>query len=111
MAKSDDWDRDPEARAWIKRVRESLSPKILGSAVVISMVPSDNVPNVRFAVELGFAIMYDKPLIMAIHPGQKIPDHLVRVADDIVEVDATQPEKMGEAIHAAMQRLGFGPVE
>lgn len=77
----------PDFLRWAGDVLTNLVPKIEGSSVAVSLVPQDE-GDVKFAVELGLSIMLDKPIILAVHPGQRIPDHLVRAADEIVELDA-----------------------
>lgn len=88
-----DWvsDMDPDERAewerFVRHVREDAVKKIDGSAMVASILPNE--PDVKFAVELGFAIMLDKPILVIVPPGRegKIPEHLRWVADQILEVD------------------------
>jgi nucleoside 2-deoxyribosyltransferase len=43
---------------------------------------------VKFAVELGFAIMLNKPIIAVLQPGGTLPDKLRLVADEIVYMPA-----------------------
>lgn len=93
----------PEARAWAQRVLTELVPMIDGSAVSVSIVPSDE-GDVKFAVELGLSIMLDKPIILAVVPGRTIPEHLARVADEIVELDTTSP-LAAIRIHDAVKRI------
>lgn len=100
---SDIWD-EPETRAWVKHCLDTLAPMIEESSVTISLVPRHGT-DVKFAVELGFSIMYDKPIILVIQPGAQIPDHLVRVADEIVEMDLDHPERIPEAIDRVVRRL------
>lgn len=88
-----DWLDDLSADSrleWEKMVdhfRRDAAEKIAGSAAMVSLVPTDGKPDVKFSMELGYGIMLDKPLIIVVQPGQEIPEHLKRVADKIVEVD------------------------
>lgn len=91
----------PDAQAWARRVLDDLVPQLADSAATVSVVPTGPA-DVKFAVELGLSIMFDKPIILAISPGQKVPDHLVRVADEIVEVT---PGSGASPLHAALDRL------
>ncbi len=75
-----------------KRVHEELIPKIEGSNIFVSITPmSKEQVDVKFAVELGLAIMLDKPIIGVIRPGTKIPEKLSRVVDRFVELDLNDP--------------------
>lgn len=106
MTATDPFD-SPEARAWAQRVLTELVPMIDGSAISVSIVPQGE-SDIKFAVELGLSIMLDKPIILAVPPGRTVPEHLVRVADEIVELDATSPlaaMRMQDAINRVLDRL------
>lgn len=45
--------------------------------------------DVKMSVEVGAAILMDKPLILVVQSGIPVPDKIVRVADRIIEVDIT----------------------
>jgi len=78
----------PEFDKWAQRIREELVPKIEGSEIFVSITPSNpEEVDVKFAVELGLAIMMDKPIIATCRPGTKIPAKLAAVVDRFVEMD------------------------
>jgi hypothetical protein len=60
--------------------------------------------DVKFAVELGFMVMLDKPIIAVVSPGSKVPLKLAKVADEIVEGDIGDPD-FQERFHAAIDRV------
>ena len=102
----DPWD-DPQARQWLRRTREELVPMIEGSSISIAIVP-DGAPDVKIAVELGLMVLLDKPIILAVSPGRKIPSKLVLVADEIVELDLTSTsgqQRMKDAIARVTAKL------
>jgi hypothetical protein len=71
------------------------------------LAPSTGEPDVKFSVELGMSIMLDKPILAVVQPGAKVPDHLARVADLIVECDMNNPadqEKLAEAIKKFVEK-------
>jgi hypothetical protein len=101
-----DWADDREVRRWMKAVLKDLVPKIDGSAAVVSVVPKSDT-DVKFAVELGFSIMMDKPIILVVTPGVKIPEKMRRLADEIVEGDISDPNvaiQFPAAINRAVDR-------
>jgi len=62
------------------------------SAVYLGISP-DGEPDAKFCVELGAAIMYDKPLIFLVAKDRQMPPGLRRIAHAIVEdVDFDTPE-------------------
>lgn len=98
---------DEEFAAWAERVQAHVLPAIQTSAATVSLVP-DGETDIKFAVELGLSIMLDKPLIMVVQPGTKVPDKIVRVADRIIEADLTSPggsEYVARAVQQAMNEL------
>jgi nucleoside 2-deoxyribosyltransferase len=98
-----------EFRRYAERVRRELIPMIKESAVTLSLVPPDGEVDVKFAVELGFMIMLDKPIIAVVSSGRKVPLKLVKVADEIVEGDVGDPgfeERFKAAIDRVRTRLG-----
>jgi hypothetical protein len=101
----------PEFRDFANDRIDNLLPMIQGSSVVISFVPKGP-SDVKFALELGFAMMLDKPVILAVHPGTPIPDKLRRIADAIVEADITTPEgreSFARRLPEEMIRIGLDP--
>jgi len=101
-----DWLEDPEARAWARRVLDELLPKIRGSKLTVSLIPdAGGLDDVKFAVELGLSIMLDKPIILAVPSGRQIPDRLVRVADEIVELGGIADPDSPERLRAAIDRV------
>lgn len=97
----DPW-QDPRAQRWLERVRTELLPMLDSSGAAVSICPpEDSEINVQFCVELGAMILMNKPIILAVPPGRRIPDKLARVADEIVELDLDSPtsrQRMADAI-------------
>ena len=77
---------DPEFMAWEEHVRTNVVPKMAGSALTVTLAPGGE-PDIKFAVELGLSIMLNKPIIIVKEPGQVLPDKLLKVADDVIEVE------------------------
>lgn len=103
----DPWDT-PEMRNWSQHVREELVPKLRASAAMISLYMSTN-PDVKFATELGMSVLLDKPIIILVSPGVPVPDHVVRVADRIIEGDSSDPTVMARLRDAVDDLAGDQP--
>lgn len=93
------------AERFADRVRRDLFPKLQASTIVVSIVGKDC--DVKFALELGASILFDKPIIAVIEPGAEIPAKLALVVDRFVERRENM-EEMYKAIRAAMAELGIG---
>jgi hypothetical protein len=99
--------RDPQFKRWARDVLNNMAPKLRRSDISISLCPSDGgLGDVKFWVELGASIMYDKPVIVVVPHDQPIPEHLQRVADEIVRVPA-DPKALAQSqeLLDALQRV------
>lgn len=92
-----DWDETlspADKEAWdsfVRHAREGAAQGIMESAFVMSIVPSEEA-DIKFCVELGLAIMYDKPLLLIVSPETLIPERLRRAADEIIVADLDTEE-------------------
>ena len=86
-------------------VRENLIPKIEGSKIFVSIVPAPQKVDIKFAIELGIAILLDKPIIAAIVPGVKISEKLSRVVDRFVELNMDNSSETANGIREAVESL------
>lgn len=71
---------------FVTAVRKNAVKQIAGSDAFVSLVPEGE-PDIKFAVELGLAIWFDKPIIAVAFPGREIPPGLRRIAHKVVECD------------------------
>lgn len=92
-----DWDR------FVEHFRRDTLEKMTDSAFVMSIVPSKGF-DVKFAVELGAAVMLGKPIMAIVQPGAAIPDKLRLVCEEIVEADIDLDEGRKE-IALAIDRI------
>lgn len=102
------WEANPAWRRFVHQIRTDLVPKLEDSGAVVSIVP-DGDGDVKFAVELGFSIMLDKPIIAVVPPGRRVPERLVRVADRIVEGNVSTDEgrrRLAETLQTVMAEMG-----
>jgi hypothetical protein len=60
----------------------------------------------KLALELGASVLLDKPIIVMVAPGAKVPKKVVRVADKIIEADLDDPAKATEKIRDALSTFG-----
>jgi hypothetical protein len=80
--------------AFFAEAREKLYPLMRDSAIYLGISPLENgAPDAKFCLELGMAVMLDKPLVVVAPPGRDIPAGLRRIAHTIVEnVDMSNPQ-------------------
>lgn len=95
-----EWDR------FVEHFRRSTVEQMAESAFVMSIVPTGEF-DVKFAVELGAAVMMDKPIMAIVQPGANVPEKLRRVCEEVVEADIDLEEGR-KKITAAIDRLRKG---
>lgn len=76
----------PEVKAYLKRFKEMVLPNLADAAAVVSIV-SPASPDAKMCLEIGAAVLLDKPIIVAVFRGATIPQHLKKVATEIVEIE------------------------
>lgn len=84
------WDR------FVRHARTDAVRLIHGSAFVMTFVPDDGKPDVKFAVELGFGIMLNKPIITIAMKGQRVPPGLRRVSHSVIELTEDLDTQAGQ---------------
>ena len=101
-----DWleDMSPESKKewdkFVEHTRRETLEKMTDSAFVMSIVPDDKNLDIKFAVELGMAIMLDKPIMAIVQPGARVPDKLRAVCEEIVETDIDLEEGRAKIVQA-----------
>lgn len=104
---SDPFD-DPVWKAYAKQAREKLAPMIEDSAITVSVYSGAEV-DPKMAIETGYMVLLDKPIIAVVTPGCKVPGKLALVADEIVEMaldDPTFPKRLQAAMARVMAKQG-----
>jgi len=94
-----DWDR------WVARVREGTVRQMTESAIVASLVPEDGKTDIKFAVELGLAIMMGKPIVAIAIAGRPVPGRLREVADAVIEISDMDTEAGRDELQAKLLPL------
>ena len=86
------------------RAAKELFPMMKNAAMSITLVGE---PDPKLCMELGAAIMYDKPIIAVVPVGRRIPANLKRVASAIVQGDVSDP-KVRQQLQDAISRVFEG---
>lgn len=103
---SDSVSDDPGWKAFADRAIKELVPMVDDSAYCVSLIPRkpEDRSDIKFCLELGLMLMLDKPIIMVIAPGSKVPDKVVQVADAIIEMN-TNDEKFMDRLKATIDEV------
>jgi hypothetical protein len=109
-----DWEAelsDDDREVWeefVQSVRRDALEKIDQSSFVLQLVPKGEA-DIKFAVELGLAIMLDKPIVAVISPETEPPGKLLRVVDIVVRADIDTEEgrqQVAEALQTMREPFG-----
>lgn len=86
---SDPFD-DPEFKAYLRHAKSEMFPKLKGSAVSLTIYNAE--PDPKICLELGAAILFDKPIIVLVPDrGRSVPANLNRCAARIIYGDPRDP--------------------
>jgi hypothetical protein len=87
-----------DIREWAKRAAEA-SKELQNSTVMTSIVTRDFMKDPLCALQLGMAILWNKPIVLLVDKTMTIPPALTKVADLIQHIDVDDPNSMkrGEA--------------
>jgi hypothetical protein len=96
-----------EEAEFARHVREQVTGPMAESFAVTTIWSGE--PDWKICLETGAAVLLDKPIILLVVPGVKVPDKLAQIADDIIEMPAEGPTtESARRIAEAMRRLGMG---
>jgi len=95
-------DRDP----FLEAARRELDPKMRSSTFVVTVNPAGPI-DPKIAIETGYAVLLDKPIILVVAPGLTVNAGLRRIAREVVELTSPLDSMGGQAqLQAALERLG-----
>jgi hypothetical protein len=101
-----DWSDDPDAQEFLLHAERQMAPMMRDSAAAVHLMPTSGEGDPKFWVELGCAIMLDKPLIVIVPQGSYVPRRLWAVADEVIDVPVTGPDQeTADKIVAALKKL------
>ncbi len=95
-----------EVKDWLFRAARDMFPKMKDSAC--SVVIGTDQCDAKLALEIGAAVMFNKPIIVALPKGRTIPDGLRRIAAEVVEIDDFNSASPGPSVinlQAALERV------
>ncbi len=75
------------------------------SYFVIVLAPPNAQASADFAVEIGCSVLLDKPIILLVRPGTVLPNKLVALADDIIEMVDYDAALLTGQLQDAIDRL------
>ena len=87
-----------EAMEWMRMIAQKQGPRIKQSQMYMSLVTDNFLEDPRCALELGLAILMNKPIVLIAEPNQKIPEALVKIAKVVERADFNNKTDMERAM-------------
>jgi hypothetical protein len=76
-------------RDFFKHAKEEMLPKMKGSALSVVIAAE---PDIKLCLEVGAAVLYDKPIVVVLPKGRAVGANLKRIASVIVEGEIGDPD-------------------
>lgn len=92
--------KDKEFQDWLSRAAKGSGEKLAESAMYAGIVTTDFMKDPLCALQLGLAILMDKPIILIADKAVKIPESLVKIAKVIERVDMNDKQDSSRAAQA-----------
>src|SRR3954471_7136654 len=84
---------DPEFERFQRDVRTKLIPRMRDGAVVTMIAPDISAEfDVYFALQVGAALVLEKPIVLIADRSRTLSPKLERLADRIINVDFADPD-------------------
>jgi hypothetical protein len=87
---------------YFEHARREMFPKMKDSAFCLSIIDE---PDPKLCLEIGAAIMFDKPIMVVVPRGKTVPLSLRTIAHKIVEIEDMQDEASRERVSAAVKEM------
>jgi hypothetical protein len=101
VKKKDVWE-DPEVKEWLESAGRDMLPKMKDSALSIAIFSGTVDP--KLCMEIGAAILYDKPIMLLVTDDQQLPPTLEKIAAAVVRGDPCT-EATKNKLTAAISRV------
>ena len=92
-------------REMARIAEESIVPQMRKSAFVIAYADGALPVDVWMALQIGFAVMFEKPLIVMATEGFAVPPRLAAIADEVVKVPSLKDPGARDQVRAAIGRV------
>lgn len=97
-------------KRWFREVSEKSGKRIEESDAFVSIFTTNYEQNPQCALELGIAIMLDKPIYLLVEKGTPIPSNLKKVANGIEFCDRDDPDGIRKASNRLAVSINKGKV-
>lgn len=97
---------DEFSKNWLKQAAVKSGEKIEQAEAFVSIFSMNYKENPLCALQLGIAMMLDKPIALLVIAGTSVPKNLSKIAIAIEECDDA-PESVGQASQRLMDKVNI----
>ena len=88
---------DEKTKEWLDKVGKDSYEKIEMSSSFAGVVTSSFLKSPLCALQIGYAVILGKPIILIVDKNLQLPQSLVKIAGLIERVDTNNPDDMNRA--------------
>jgi hypothetical protein len=92
-----------EIKDFFFRAQREALPRIKESAICTCILSST--PDAKQCLEMGAALLFDKPILVVVKRGFAIPDNLRRAAKSIIEVSGSMTDEDNRKVQEALAEM------
>jgi hypothetical protein len=96
--------KEEEVKAFYDSAARDLFPKMKSSVLAVMPI-FDEEPDPRLCMQIGAAILFDKPILVVAPRNKPIPLALRTIANEIVEIESMNDPAAKDLIKAAILRM------
>lgn len=105
-------DEDRAWRRYVERFRRDGLKKIVGSGVCVAVYSGDGSDfDVKQATELGAMLLLDKPIVLLVAPGGRLPRRLAKAADAVIRDFLPDDDESQRRLMDTLRSVAGGGVE
>lgn len=98
-------EEEKQFKDWLKRAAEDSGAKIADSALFTGIMTESFMRDPLCALQLGYAILMDKPIVLIVDQNVQVPGALVRAAKQIEKVDLKNEADYKRAFKSIMETI------
>lgn len=93
-------DQKKAALEWGKKATDATLPKLKESNVFLGLATMNYAKDPLCVLQIGYAMMLDKPIMLIADRSQPIPKKLLKIADQIEYANLEDPKDVERATQA-----------
>jgi hypothetical protein len=94
-----------EFNSWLKDAVERNYEELRGSSIYLGLCPDSMKKDPLPALQLGLAMLMDKPIVILAKDGEAIPENIRKVAREIVRFDLGDPDSAKDRLAEVLKRI------